>query len=356
MFFYLIKKGNQTLEQTLDFLKSNKKPLVLFGAGTAGETMLTELSKLDICVSCFGDNDAGKQHTKFYGLDVLSPGELAEKYKGAVVIVSIGGPAASAVEQQLKAYGCFERIIDNFYCPSEFYDYEKYVRFNANAFEIVYDFLADDKSRDVLVARLNGMISNNTVFPAHLVDSEQYFDKDIVRFKQGEVFLDAGSFEGETAIEFAGIAPDYKKIICMEPEKGNFDVLLKNTVALERTEHYRLGAWSCKASFHFKSSGFASRISDDDGNETIEVASIDEMFSNEEITFIKMDIEGAEIQALKGARETIKRCKPRMAVCVYHKREDMLAIPFLLKSINSDYNIYFRHYGPSVYETVCYAV
>jgi FkbM family methyltransferase len=354
MFLDLIQKGDQGLEKALDYLKNSTRPLVLFGAGTAGEAMLGELADLDIRVSCFGDNAPQKQHTTFCGLDVLSADELAETYAGAVVAVSICGPAGDDVEEQLKAYGCFERI-ERFYCPIEFRDYEQYVRLNANAFEILYDFLADDKSRDVLVARLNGLISNNPELPVRLIDNEQYFDNDIIRFGQDEVFLDAGGFDGGTAIEFARRAGSYKKIICMEPESGNYEVLLKNTASLDRVEAYRLGTWSSKASFRFKSSGLASRICDDEGNETIEVVSIDEMF-DEPITFIKMDIEGAEIQTLFGAKNTIKKYKPRMAVCVYHKREDILAIPFFLKSLNSDYKIYLRHYGPGIYETVCYAV
>lgn len=355
MFMDMINKGDGRLAETIRFLQSNKKPLVLFGASIAGESMLCELEKLGIAVTCFADNDEAKRLIPFCGYEVLSPSEVKYKYPGAVVIVSIGTSAAEQVKKQLDAMGCFESVLGYFYRASEFYDFETYVNANAQAFEMLGGLLADDKSREVLAAHINCLITGELVFPSHLAEEGQYFDDDIIRFKEGEVFLDAGSYDGGTALEFARRAPRYKKIICLEPEKENFERTVQNTMRLERVECFQLGAWERRSTFAFKGSGISSRMSDE-GDYSIEVVSIDDMFSNEAITFIKMDIEGAEIAALKGARETIVKHRPRLAVCAYHKREDLLVIPLLLKSLNSDYRIYFRHYGPDIYETVCYAV
>jgi hypothetical protein len=80
------------------------------------------------------------------------------------------------------------------------------------------------------------------------------------------------------------------------------------------------------------------------------------VFKNEKITFIKMDIEGSEPQALSGAEEIIKKQKPKLAICVYHKPEHLWEIPLYLKKIVPEYKIYIRHHTPLEYETVCYAV
>lgn len=356
MFMDMIKKGGGQLTATIRFLQSSQKPLVLFGAGTAGECLLRELEKLGVYVTCFCDNDPAKRQYRFCGLEVLSPDALKDKCSRAVVIVSIGTSAAEQVKDQLEKMGCFEKIIGYLYCPSEFYGYETYISANAEAFEMLSGLLADDRSRDVLAAHINCLITGNLAFPQHLADKEQYFDKDIIRFKEDEIFLDAGSYDGQTALDFASRAIGYKKIICLEPERGNFEHMTQNTMQINRVERFRLGVWERRRTFSFKSSGISSYMLDGEGDDTVEVAPIDELFSNEKITFIKMDIEGAEIGALKGARETIIKRKPRMAVCVYHKREDLLVIPLLLKGLNSDYRIYLRHYGPDIYETVCYAV
>ena len=328
---------------------------MLFGAGAAGEEMLRELHGLGIEVACFCDNDEKKHGTHYPGVPVIGPARLQSAYRGAVVIISVAGPAASQIHKQLEAMGCFEKIIDYFYRPGEFYDYYGYVKDNAAAFEALYRCLSDDKSREVLIGRINCIITGDLAFPAHLVDADQYFDKDIIRFKNDEVFLDAGAFDGQTSLEFANRAQGYRRILCMEPEEKNYQLLKTNTAGLSRTDVLKKGAWSGKQTLHFQSGGFASHICDG-GDMAIEVLSIDEMMQGERVTMIKMDIEGAELEALQGAQNTIRRDEPRLAICVYHKRGDILDIPRYINSLSQDYEIYLRHYGPTVFETVCYAV
>jgi hypothetical protein len=72
-------------------------------------------------------------------------------------------------------------------------------------------------------------------------------------------------------------------------------------------------------------------------------------------TFLKLDVEGHELDTLKGAEETIRRCKPRIAVCVYHKDDDLLTIPAYLKSLHPDYHIGLRHCNPVRFDTICFA-
>jgi len=78
--------------------------------------------------------------------------------------------------------------------------------------------------------------------------------------------------------------------------------------------------------------------------------------SDEPVTYIKMDIEGAELNALKGAANTIKKNKPRLAICVYHKPEDILEIPVFLSELVPSYQFYLRHHSQYYIETVLYAV
>lgn len=75
-----------------------------------------------------------------------------------------------------------------------------------------------------------------------------------------------------------------------------------------------------------------------------------------QIDFIKLDVEGNEIEAIKGAEKSIKRFKPNLAICIYHKAEHLYKIPLLIKEINRDYRIFIDHYDITPWETVCYAV
>lgn len=91
------------------------------------------------------------------------------------------------------------------------------------------------------------------------------------------------------------------------------------------------------------------------GGVLIEAKTIDSLI-DEKVTYLKMDIEGTELKALLGAKETILRSKPKLAICVYHKPEDLIEIPLLLKGLVSDYRFFLRHYSNNDSETVLYAV
>lgn len=87
-----------------------------------------------------------------------------------------------------------------------------------------------------------------------------------------------------------------------------------------------------------------------------QIRMIDEVLRNEQVSFIKMDIEGSELAALKGAQTVIKSHKPILAICIYHSIFDMLDIPLYIKSLEPEYQIYIRHYTGELLETVCYAI
>jgi hypothetical protein len=86
------------------------------------------------------------------------------------------------------------------------------------------------------------------------------------------------------------------------------------------------------------------------------VTTIDELLKGGPATFIKMDIEGAELVALKGAKQTIKKYKPKLAVCVYHKPLDIVEIPLYLKKLVPEYKLFLRHYSDFGFDTIRYAV
>ena len=90
---------------------------------------------------------------------------------------------------------------------------------------------------------------------------------------------------------------------------------------------------------------------------TARMIKLDSLLRHEKVSFIKMDIEGSELEALKGAQTIIKEQRPKMAICVYHKIEDLWKIPLFLHKINPEYKIYIRHHAKFwVSETVCYAI
>ena len=89
----------------------------------------------------------------------------------------------------------------------------------------------------------------------------------------------------------------------------------------------------------------------------VPVVAIDRVVAEEDkVTFIKMDVEGAELESLKGAKETILRNKPKLAICIYHKPDDLIDIPLYINELVPEYKLYIRHHSNDRGETALYAV
>lgn len=181
----------------------------------------------------------------------------------------------------------------------------------------------------------------------------QYFD--VFPPKKDEIFVNAGAFHGETDIDFVKWTNGlYKKIYAFEPMKENVEICKKNyrENGISNIEIFCKGTWS-ETGFISFTEGENQGCIDEHGYNQIETIRIDDVVGGG-ITFVKMDIEGAELKALQGARETILRNRPRMAICIYHKSEDLYEIPHYLLSLVPEYRFMVRQYTSMNWETVLY--
>jgi FkbM family methyltransferase len=189
----------------------------------------------------------------------------------------------------------------------------------------------------------------------------QYFDPGLISLNNDEVFLDCGAYTGDTMTQFVHATSGiYKKVYAFEPDRTNFIALSGRAAEVDpsRIVPLNLGICDSSGTRSFNESGtIDTRMGGDKGAVLLPVVSIDDfMRTREPATFIKMDIEGGEMGALAGARETIQRQKPKLAISVYHKACDLWQIPVLIKQLNSGYRIYLRHYTNEPVDTVCYAI
>ncbi len=184
-----------------------------------------------------------------------------------------------------------------------------------------------------------------------------YLGNDFIHWLDGEYIVDGGAYDGDTARSFLSAVPGIKKIYAFEPDPGNFHRLEINFSNDHRVKPYPYGLWNKKDSLSFSSlSTTHSSINEGNGNvSSINVIDLDTLLGDAPITFIKLDIEGAEKEALQGAQHIISTRKPKMALACYHKHRDLVDLALQLRGYNPDYKFYLRHYGDYFLETVLYA-
>ncbi|GHV12685.1 hypothetical protein AGMMS49938_05760 [Fibrobacterales bacterium] len=194
-------------------------------------------------------------------------------------------------------------------------------------------------------------------------DINQYFDKIIVgeNLSEKEVFVDGGCYDFNTSKMLISFCPNVKKIIAFEPNQKQISIIneVAKDIGFNALKVINGGLWSENTQLLFSSIGFdrAFQVSPNNNGENIAVYALDDVIeSDDEITFIKMDIEGAELEALKGCEKTIRKYKPKLAISIYHKPNDYVEIPKYILSLEWNYKLYMRHYTNFENETVLYCV
>lgn len=179
-----------------------------------------------------------------------------------------------------------------------------------------------------------------------------------------EVFLDVGAYTGDSIDEFVHAVGDkFKKVIAFEPDASNVSVAVGKYGDDSRIEIFAKGASSSNGTVCFSNENGAFTdegahvVADEDiSTSCIEVIKLDDVI-NESITYLKMDIEGMEGEAIEGAKHIIKEYHPKLAISVYHRVDDILRISKQIMEIDSDYKLYLRHYWESCgTDTILFAI
>ncbi|WP_421716603.1 FkbM family methyltransferase [Arcobacter arenosus] len=181
---------------------------------------------------------------------------------------------------------------------------------------------------------------------------EQYFDKDLIPKLENIVFLDGGAYVGDTLPNIIKNFPDFKKIYAIEPNLLHIDIAKRDFSSNEKIEFINCGLGKMKVQ---KEESQEKKHHGEHDYQAININTIDNLI-NQKVDFIKLDIEGAEQDALLGAKETIKKYTPILAVCIYHKAQDWYMIPKIVLDIYPNYKLYLRHYMEGIYETVMYFI
>ncbi len=229
---------------------------------------------------------------------------------------------------------------------------------NEDTLEELYSKLNDSESKDVLIeflrTRYTGDVSKIKKYNHSKTNS---YDWDLLKITPTDVLVDGGAYTGDTILNIErnlDFLPSH--IFAFEPDTNNLLKLISNLTPYQsfHTHIIPCGLYSHDGELSFiKASNAGSRISTD-GDTKIKIQALDNHKEYNNVSIIKLDIEGSELNALKGTQNIITANKPRLAICIYHKTEDITEIYNYLKKF--EYSFYLRHHSDFGEETALYAI
>lgn len=354
------------IENNYEILKG--KRIIIWCRSVSALWAYKILRGYDIEVIGFTDSFAERSGERFAGLPVYAFAEIAGMDAGEVAIYI----ATCVYEYQQEILEKAEKLKNvEVYAVGEVFGpglfdiahMKKCMEKADDKIRYVRENLGDERSREVFDRLIEYRLTNNRGLIADVWEREhlQYFPTDDwVCLEEGEIFVDAGAHDGATSRDFCNWTKGtYSKIYLMEPDPLMFEIM-REYVRLNKIKNavfVNCGAYSSTGELRFEEDfqTGSSRILEE-GASLVRVTSIDDMLKGEKATFIKMDIEGSEMEALIGAKKTIEGYRPRLAISIYHKEDDLWEIPYYILTHYPWYQIYLRHYAPTTNETVMYAV
>ena len=249
----------------------------------------------------------------------------------------------------------------NFFCfwnvEEQYLWTERFILDNRANIEYAYEMLYDDHSKKTLLNLIRSNLSGDVAYILPLSDDRQYFNE-ITEDTRKEYFVDCGAFNGDTLRKMISHSGErFCGATCFEPDTQNYSALVKMSKLYGNVQCINRGCWKDEATLYFREMGSAGQIvGSEDATTRVDVTTIDSACRDQNVTFIKMDIEGAERSAIIGARETIERCIPKLAICCYHKADDIWRLMRLIDEIKDGYRFYLRHHSNGICETVLYAI
>jgi FkbM family methyltransferase len=362
------------------------KRYLLYGAGGLGRTILGLLKKMGVEVPCFIDKGQFSDN-RVEGIEVIRPDsdkilELAAESDGIIVAVYNHRSDLRDIFKTLNVLGC-----KKIYSPEDLsrafpkgtlrLDYWLDLHDEpAETGQLItnlaraYFLLGDAPSRELFLelielrATANHALTLNKIHSPDL--SRQYFPDDLPVKIRAERMIDCGAYDGDSVIAAHRYSSPLKRVACFEPDPQNYKKLSTNLSALKldtEFELFPLAVWSKTTLLSFGSSADTGSALSDDRAESeskhkivVQAVALDEALRDFRPTLIKMDIEGAEPEALKGAVGMIKESRPQLAICVYHKFKHYWQIPHFIDSLKCGYRLYLRQHGYNGQETVLYAL
>ena len=335
------------------YLASSGRPIVMYGMGNGADKIIAVCEKYGIEISDFFASDGFVRGHSFHGKTVISYSAMKEKYAGQnpIVLLSFASslPDVMAlfkkVGEECELYAPDVPVFGETLFTIEFFEE------NRARFEAVYELLADEESKRIYENVISYKLTGDIKYLWESESDRQVVYEEILDCKSISSFVDLGAYNGDTIREMLHFNPNLKNAIALEPDARNFRKLNEYVQTLEDIDIKCInsGAWCESTTLLFDASGNRNAGIVSKGNivskiKEVSVVSVDEVLVGASVDYIKYDVEGSEKEALLGSKNTIQKHSPKLLVSLYHRSEDLFALPELVKELNPNYSLYLRRF------------
>jgi FkbM family methyltransferase len=347
--------------------------VIIYGAGNTGKEIFEILRSRGIPVLCLLDQKS-QPGDMWQGIPVLRLDDerIPRSARGAIcVVVAIFNTDTDIqlIVENLNRHG-YSDVVSFFDFHHYFADQlgDRYWLVPRSLYESLESVLTevsavweDEESRRLFDAVIEFRYTGNYKVLPKPDQRAQYFPPGIPRWRSPARFVDCGAFSGDTLAELLSQNRPVEAVAAFEPDPKNFSKLASLSKKISTTVSDGIYLWPCgvhatSGQLRFAAGkGAASHLSPE-GEEFVQCVSLDDAIPNFRPSLIKMDIEGAEYDALSGAQQLIAENQPGLAICVYHRPDDLWRIPSLVKSWQCGYEFYLRSHGYNGFDLVMYAI
>lgn len=374
----LLSEGRQDAmareQRSLDeAIGASRRELVLFGAGNLGRKTLAGLRARGIEPIAFADNNPALWNKSIQGIPVMPLEDAASRFPAAAFVVTIWrGEGSDRMRERLaqaRSAGC-ECVVPflplfwkhhEAFLPHYAVDLPHLVIDQRERVLAAFDLLSDEPSRREFLGEVRWRLLGDFDALGEPVSTEIYFPDDLYRVSAEEAFVDCGAFDGDTIRRLLARVPDFAgHISAFEPDPRNFEKLREFAASLpenlrSRVEVFPFAVGRQKGTVRFNATGNES-ASVGHGTTEVEAVTLDEILGDHPPTFIKMDTEGSELDAIAGAARTISKARPALAICVYHQQNHLWEVPLLIASLADGYEFSLKPQLLEGWDLVCYAI
>ncbi len=333
-----------------DHLRSTDKKIVLYGMGDGAEKIRAVLDGIGVEIDDIMASDEFVRGHSFMGFRVKKLSEIEQLYgDDFIILVSFGTQLPEVMDRIYDIASRHELYAPNVPVIGDgLFDLE-YAREHYKELKAAYELMADEQSKKVFENIIRYKLSGDIRLLKECETSREEM-YDLLRIGAEEIYVDLGAYNGDTLVEFLNeTSMKFRKLYAMEPDHKNYLKLKRRLYMIGSglLEAYNCGAWDSETTMLFSlKAGRSSKVDNSDSarGREVRMMSVDHMLQGGEATFIKYDVEGSEEKALNGTRQTIAKCRPKLNVALYHRNEDMFAIPLQVAELNRKYKLYLRHH------------